>query len=317
MYQGNKLLVFGGENEHRSHLSDLIIFDLNTAHWTQPQVSGPIPKGRYRHAAVLHESKLFIVGGMTGHDSEVLDDICYLDLKTFTWSRSWRFVARFDHSAYIWFVFSGNALLWLHRLTITRDNRVFVFGGMSDDVEKLSDIWWLDLKGSPAFESPPQIGSFDRQSASSRAATGSPRPAYLGQSAVVGSSGYAANSRTAQINPPTYRDYPLRAPGTLSHLKFMSGTNVPVQNTGFHYHAWFAGTLLDFQTPATTITQRECSLSALDLNAFRWQQLAEGREIYRPGYRWRYCTINERRDQGVAFGVSDGSSYNRSWAEWI
>ncbi len=67
-------------------------------------MSGPIPKGRARHAAVLHEEKLFIVGGITGHDNYVLDDICYLDLKTFTWSRAWRFVGRFDHSAYIWYV---------------------------------------------------------------------------------------------------------------------------------------------------------------------------------------------------------------------
>lgn len=102
LYKGDKLLVFGGENEHRTYLSDLIIFDIKTAHWTQPQVTGPIPKGRARHAAALHEDKLFIVGGITGNDNYVLDDICYLDLKTWTWSRAWRFVSRFDHSAYIW-----------------------------------------------------------------------------------------------------------------------------------------------------------------------------------------------------------------------
>jgi len=103
LYQGDKLLVFGGENEHRNYLSDLIVFDLKTAHWTQPQVTGPVPKGRARHAAVLHDDKLFVVGGITGQDNYVLDDICYLDLKTYTWSRSWRFVGRFDHSAYIWY----------------------------------------------------------------------------------------------------------------------------------------------------------------------------------------------------------------------
>src|SRR3954452_14735229 len=86
LYKGDKLLVFGGENEHRTYLSDLIIFDLKTAHWTQPQVTGPIPKGRPRHAAVLHEDKLFIVGGIPAHANYVLDDICYLDLKKFTWS---------------------------------------------------------------------------------------------------------------------------------------------------------------------------------------------------------------------------------------
>lgn len=104
LYKGDKLLVFGGENEHRNYLSDLIILDLKTAHWRQPQVTGPIPKGRARHAAVVHADKLFIIGGITGVDNYVLDDICYLDLKTFVWSRSWRFVGRFDHTAHIWYV---------------------------------------------------------------------------------------------------------------------------------------------------------------------------------------------------------------------
>ncbi|KAK4193436.1 hypothetical protein QBC35DRAFT_106238 [Podospora australis] len=276
LYKGDKLLVFGGENEHRTYLSDLIIFDLKTAHWTQPQVTGPIPKGRARHAAVLHEDKLFIVGGITGHDNYVLDDICYLDLKTFTWSKSWRFVGRFDHSAYIW------------------GDRVWVFGGLSEDMDKVSDLWWLDLKGNPAFESPPHIGTLDR-SGLSRSAI-SPRPSYTsGQSPAVGSSGYAANSRTAQINPPSFhlKNYAPPAPGAISSLKFVSGTNVPTQMQGVHFHVYSSGTLLDFVTPAATITHKECSLSALDLGALRWQKLAEGREIFKPGYRWHYCTMNE------------------------
>ncbi|KAK0734356.1 hypothetical protein B0T26DRAFT_633992 [Lasiosphaeria miniovina] len=276
MYKGDKLLVFGGENEHRTYLSDLIIFDLKTAHWTQPQVTGPIPKGRARHAAVLHEDKLFIVGGITGHDNYVLDDICYLDLKTFTWSRAWRFVGRFDHSAYIW------------------GDRVWVFGGLSEDMDKVNDLWWLDLKGSPAFESPPQIGSLDR-SGMPRNAT-SPRPSYpVPQSPVVGSSGYAANSRTAQVNPPSFhlKTYAPPAPGAISSLRFVSGTNVPSQMQGVHFHVYSSGTLLDFVTPAATITSRECSLLALDLGALRWQKLAEGREIFKPGYRWHYCTMND------------------------
>ncbi|AEO70261.1 uncharacterized protein THITE_2121459 [Thermothielavioides terrestris NRRL 8126] len=276
LYKGDKLLVFGGENEHRTYLSDLIIFDLKTAHWTQPQVSGPIPKGRARHAAVLHEDKLFIVGGITGHDNYVLDDICYLDLKTFTWSRSWRFVGRFDHSAYIW------------------GDRVWVFGGLSEDMDKVSDLWWLDLKGNPAFESPPQIGSLDRAVLARNAS--SPRPPYqTAQSSVVGSSGYAANSRTPQVNTPSFhlKAYAPPAPGAISALKFVSGTNVPSQMQGIHFHVYSSGTLLDFVTPAATITSRECSLSALDLGTLRWQKLAEGREIFKSGYRWHYCTMNE------------------------
>lgn len=270
-------MVFGGENEHRTYLSDLIIFDLKTAHWTQPQVTGPIPKGRARHAAVLHEDKLFIVGGITGHDNYVLDDICYLDLKTFTWSRSWRFVGRFDHSAYIW------------------GDRVWVFGGLSEDMDKVSDLWWLDLKGNPAFESPPQIGSLDR-SGMIRSAT-SPRPSYQAvQSPIVGSSGYAANSRTPQVNPPSFhlKSYAPPAPGAVSALKFVSGPNVPSQMHGAHFHVYSSGTLLDFVTPGSTmISSKECSLSALDLGTLRWQKLAEGREIFKSSYRWKYCTMNE------------------------
>ncbi|KAK4136526.1 hypothetical protein BT67DRAFT_454360 [Trichocladium antarcticum] len=276
LYKGDKLLVFGGENEHRTYLSDLIIFDLKTAHWTQPQVTGPIPKGRARHAAVLHEDKLFIVGGITGHDNYVLDDICYLDLKTYTWSRSWRFVGRFDHSAYIW------------------GDRVWVFGGLSEDMDKVSDLWWLDLKGSPAFDSPPHIGSLDR-SGTARSAT-SPRPLRQAvQSPAVGSSGYAANSRTPQVNPPSFhlKSYAPPAPGAVSALKFVSGTNVPSQMQGIHFHVYSSGTLLDFVTPAATISSKECSLSALDLGVLRWQKLAEGREVFKSGYRWHYCTMNE------------------------
>ncbi|KAL2756730.1 hypothetical protein ACRALDRAFT_1041212 [Sodiomyces alcalophilus JCM 7366] len=277
LYEGDKLLVFGGENEHRTYLSDLIIFDLKTAHWTQPQVSGPIPKGRARHAAFLHEDKLFIVGGITGHDNYVLDDICYLDLKTFTWSRSWRFVGRFDHSVYVW------------------GDRVWVFGGMGEDMDKIGDLWWLDMKGSPAFESPPQIGVYGRYSTGGRAVD-SPRPPYtLAQPGVVGTSGYAANSRTQQVNPPSFqmKTNPPMAPGTISSLKFVGGSDIPSQGSGIHFHVYSSGTLLDFVTPAATITTKECSLSALDLSTLRWQKLAEGREIFKMGYRWHYCTMNE------------------------
>ncbi|KAF7540766.1 hypothetical protein G7Z17_g12133 [Cylindrodendrum hubeiense] len=241
LYQGDKLLVFGGENEHRTYLSDLIVFDLKTAHWTQPQVTGPIPKGRARHAAVLHEDKLFVIGGITGQNNYVLDDICYLDLKTFTWSKSWRFVARYDHSAYIW------------------GDRVWVFGGLSEDMDKIGDLWWLDLKGNPQFDSRPQIGAFDRTPINSRV-SGSPRAPYaMAQAPVVGASGYAANSRTAQVNPPSFqlKSFAPMAPGSISSLKFMSGPAIPAQGSGIHYHAYSSGTLLYFVTPAPTITPRE------------------------------------------------------------
>lgn len=285
LYQGDKLLVFGGENEHRTYLSDLIIFDLKTAHWTQPAVSGPIPKGRARHAATLYEDKLFIIGGITGTNNYVLDDICYLDLKTFTWSKTWRFIGRFDHSAYIW------------------GERLWVFGGLSEDMDKVSDMWWLDLKGVPEFDSRPQIGVYDRQQSNSR--TDSPRPPYtMGSSPAVGTTGYAANSRTAQVNPPSVqlKAYAPMAPGAISALKFTSGANSPSQGSGIHFHIYTSGTLLDFVSPAATITHRECSLSALDLTTLRWQKLADGQEMFKSGYRWHYCTMNEEGTKAWLLG---------------
>ncbi len=173
----------------------------------------------------------------------------------------------------------------------SRGDRVWVFGGLSEDMDKCSDLWWLDLKGSPAFDSPPHTGSLDRQSMGKIA-----RPPYsMAQSPVVGTSGYAANSRTAQVNTPSFqlKSYAPMAPGAISLLKFASGPNIPSQGSGIHFHVYSSGTLFDFVTPAATITSKECSLSALDLGGLRWQKLAEGREIFKPGYRWHYCTMNE------------------------
>lgn len=283
LYQGDKLLIFGGENEHRQYLSDLIIFDLKTAHWTQPTVNGPIPNGRARHAAVLHDDKLFIIGGITGSNNYVLDDICYLDLKTYTWSRAWRFVGRFDHQAFIW------------------GERMWVFGGLSEDAEKVGDIYWLDLKGNPAFDSPPISREMVRRSQagstrSSAAPDARAQAEWVSRNApAVGSTGYAANSSSTQVNPPSFRltSLPQVAPGAISSLKFVSGPNIPAQGSGMHFHVFTSGTLLDFVTPAATITSQECCLSALDLDTLRWQKLAEGRELFRSGYRWHYCTMNE------------------------
>lgn len=163
-------------------------------------------------------------------------------------------------------------------------------------MDKIGDLWWLDLKGSPAFESPPQIGSFSNRQVGMPRVGSSPRVHYsMTQPSAIGASGYAANSRTAQVNTPSFqlKTYAQPAPGSISTLKFVSGSNLPNQGSGIHFHVYSSGTLLDFVTPAATITSKECSLSSLDLIALRWQKLAEGRDIFKPGYRWHYCTLNE------------------------
>ncbi|KAL1591124.1 hypothetical protein WHR41_00307 [Cladosporium halotolerans] len=267
LWQGNKLLVYGGENEHRIHLSDIVIFDIETAHWTQPETHGPAPRGRARHSAVIHDDKLFVCGGMSGSDNGVLDDICFLDLKTWTWSRTWKFVPRYDHATWIW------------------GGKIWVSGGMGEEMERTSEIWWLDFRGSPAFEGGPMYGLAGSTEGSSSMGFSSANQGY-------GASGYTANSSSVQSNSATQiQRTPPVAPGAISSVKFISSPNLPMQSVGTHFHVFTSGCMLDFVTPATNMPL-ETSLSVLDLDTLRWQKLADGKDLFAPSYRWHYCCLN-------------------------
>ena len=267
LYQGDKLLVYGGENEHREYLSDVVILDLKDHHWTQPEISGPVPKGRARHATVIYEDKLFVIGGLTGETNYILDDICYLDLKTWTWSKTWSFVRRFDHTAWVW------------------AGRLWVLGGLDLEMERLNEIWWLDLKGSPTFN-----GSGRSYSSMGRIASGRQDP-FAGPARSDRTDTYAANSGSLHIRA-SRREKPT-APGAISSLKFISGPHVPTQSLGSHFHVCSSGCLLDFVSPAATIRTSDCNLTSLELDSLRWQRLVEGPELFAPGFKWHYCTINE------------------------
>lgn len=280
------MIVFGGENEHREYLSDVVILDLETFNWNLPDIQGSIPRGRARHAAVIHDDKLFIVGGVTGENNVILDDLTYLDLQTWTWSRTWSFTARFDHTAWVW------------------GNRLWIFGGLGPNMERTTDIWWLDLKGSPSlggianyqgivnypidpFTMAYYLDSFD-----------SPASQQLSPRSGI----YAANSASVQVRNFGRRK-PL-APGAISCLRFHSGPHVPALFSGTHFHAFASGSLLDLITPSETVRSNDCNLSALDLNSLRWQRLADGQEIFRPGCRWHYCTVNETGTKAWLLGCT-------------
>ncbi|KAF1971537.1 hypothetical protein BU23DRAFT_470546 [Bimuria novae-zelandiae CBS 107.79] len=287
LWQGDKLLVFGGENEHRQHLADVIVFDLKTAHWTQPELHGTAPRGRARHSAVICDEKLYISGGQTGHDS-VLDDICYLDLKTWTWSRTWRFVPRYDHTSWIW------------------NGRIWIFGGINDDMEKTNEIWWLDLRGSPGFETAMHYGTVDRTLLSTRHRFTTPGSSSL----ATGSTGYTANSSVQSSSLGPSRSPYSVPPGSISSLKFHSSPNLPSQAAGMHFHVFTSGCMLDFVTPAELSC--ETSLCSLELDTLRWQKLADGKDMYNPNYRWHYCTTNAEGTHAWLLGspaepATDGS----------
>lgn len=269
LWQGDKLLVFGGENEHRIHLSDVVIFDITTAHWTQPEINGPIPRGRARHSAVIHDDKLFVCGGMSGSDNGVLDDICYLDLKTWTWSRTWRFVPRFDHSSWVW------------------GGKIWISSGMGEEMERTSEIWWLDFRGSPAFEGGPSYGVGGSEDARPLGE----RYGYQMAGPSLNTQGYAANTSVQSNSATQIQRSPPVAPGAISSVKFISSPNLPMQNVGTHFHVFSSGCMLDFVTPATNMPL-ETSLSALDLDTLRWQKLADGKDLFSPTYRWHYCCLD-------------------------
>ncbi|KAF9883704.1 hypothetical protein FE257_003042 [Aspergillus nanangensis] len=285
LYQGDKLIVFGGENEHREYLSDVVILDIGTSTWTQPEIRGSTPRGRARHAAVIYDEKLFVIGGITGENNVILDELTYLDLNTWTWSRTWRFTARFDHIAWVW------------------GGRLWIFGGLDPDMERTTDIWWLDLKGLPTLGTSDSQGTVESPTATNRM-THSPDGIFSGSAQQLpGRSGsYAANSGSVQVRTSNRRK-PL-APGAISCLRFKSGPHVPALFSGTHFHAYASGVLLDLITPSETVRTYECNLSSLELDTLRWQRLADGQEIFKPGFRWHYCTVNSSGTKAWLLGCS-------------
>ncbi|KAI5307124.1 hypothetical protein KEM56_004183 [Ascosphaera pollenicola] len=271
LWQESKLIVFGGENEHREHLSDVYILDITTSTWTSPEIRGPKPKGRGRHAAVIYDDKLFIIGGSIGEADHPLDDICYLDLKTWTWSRSWSFVPRYDHTAWIW-----NDKLW-------------IFGGMGIEMHRTTDLWWIDLKNFSSICSSSSQGTMCFSSDSWQGADdtgiiyGPANPLQLRPGYPANSSGQLRSMGRQKRN----------APGSVSSVSFHTGTDVPILSSGTHFHVASSGVLIDIASPSSTLSAENCSLCSLDFDTMRWQRFAEGSEIFKSEYRWHYCTLNE------------------------
>jgi BTB/POZ domain/Kelch motif/Galactose oxidase, central domain len=297
LWKGDKLLVYGGENEHRAYLSDIIIFDLKTATWRQPELFGDAPRGRARHAAVIHDEKLWISGGTTGHEQNVLEEIFYLDLNTWTWSPVWKFVARYDHTCWVW------------------GGRIWVFGGMGGTMERTNEIWWIDFRSSTSGSNMssgrvPEITESARRSGAWRAST-----LRNGTSSALSttSSTLAASSSESLFKPSGVNM------GSVSMQRFVSGLHLPQQSVGNHFHVYTSGYLLDFVTPPLTLTNMsggtslfETSLFALDLETLRWHKLADGRDLFNANYRWYYCTLNEDGTQTWLLGCPPDSSISRA-----
>ena len=65
-------------------------FTVDTYKWQLITTSGQPPSPRHSHSAVIVNSLMFIIGGNSSHDlflkDNTLNDIHYLDLKTYSWT---------------------------------------------------------------------------------------------------------------------------------------------------------------------------------------------------------------------------------------
>lgn len=82
---GNQMIVFGGTNGSKK-VNDLHILDLGTKEWVQPECKGNPPSPRESHTATLvGDDKLVIFGGSGEGESNYLNDLHILDLKSMVW----------------------------------------------------------------------------------------------------------------------------------------------------------------------------------------------------------------------------------------
>jgi hypothetical protein len=248
---------------------------------------------------VLHDDKLFILGGIHNNPiaqppdydpedeveynpQEVLDDICYLDLKTMTWSRSWKWVARFDHQAWV------------------RQGKLWIFGGMGKEMDKTGELVSLDLS-HPCFArtDTKQAGWSTRQAAVlAEASTGQGRVLRSNRS-------YGPNSPRPLVgsrrNTPPPK--PNLVPAASSSVRFLWGRDIPSEAHGTHFHHICGSTLLDFVTYANTIRPTETGLSALDMKEMTWRRVADGVDMLGgAGWRWHYLAIATNSTKAYLLG---------------
>ncbi|XP_022965639.1 rab9 effector protein with kelch motifs-like [Cucurbita maxima] len=177
---GNQMIVFGGTNGSKK-VNDLHILDLGTKEWLQPECKGSPPSPRESHTATLvGDDKLVIFGGSGEGESNYLNDLHILDLKSMVWMitevRGDVPVPRDSHSATAvgqkLFVYGGDCgdryqggvdMLDMHSMTWSRlsvqgsspgvraghaavniATKVYILGGVGDR-QYYNDAWVLDI----------------------------------------------------------------------------------------------------------------------------------------------------------------------------
>ena len=119
-------MVFGGYDDREELCNDVHVLDLVNLVWEQPTIHGPIPPPLSRHAATIHEDKLYIHGGKTLND-KVLSELYILDLRTWTWQRPIPSSPRESH------------------FSVVYRNRFYIYGGLTEEMERPTGVTFVDL----------------------------------------------------------------------------------------------------------------------------------------------------------------------------
>ncbi|KAJ5070577.1 hypothetical protein M0811_10846 [Anaeramoeba ignava] len=181
-YHDEKMYIFGGLHRHL-FFNDLYCFDMNKHSWKKMETKGEAPETRSRFGFTYFDSKLFIFGGF--HETNYVNTLYSLDLLTSTWSKCETsgdtFVEKGGFSTALaetmarLYLFGGvrfrqhdNDLFELdlkmysikkiicngnvqpcprrNHSAIVYDQRMFVFGGKTQDDVPLNDIFMFDFK---------------------------------------------------------------------------------------------------------------------------------------------------------------------------
>ncbi|KAJ2964560.1 hypothetical protein NQZ79_g442 [Umbelopsis isabellina] len=126
LWQGDKLVIFGGSSDDEVYCNDVSILDLSTWTWHQPHIQGNLPLGRMKHSATIHNDKLYISGGLCSGQN-FSDTIDILDLKTWIWLPSIPFVRRCQH------------ITFFHR------NRLYLYGGLAEKMDRSHNISFINF----------------------------------------------------------------------------------------------------------------------------------------------------------------------------
>ncbi|CAL1285269.1 unnamed protein product [Larinioides sclopetarius] len=110
---GGTGIPFGETSSNSTH-----ICNLDTLEWTLLETTGDKPVEQYGQAMLVHDKKMYVVGGTTGFAYSI--DVHCLDLET----KEWKVLGKRDRPSYDWEPEPR------YRLEIAmHENQIFVFGG--------------------------------------------------------------------------------------------------------------------------------------------------------------------------------------------